>query len=377
MMPAASHPSNVQVLKGDLFAADAQCIVNTVNTVGVMGKGVALQFKQRFPRMFADYKLRCAQGQVKLGEPYLYRELFGTPWVINFPTKDHWRSQSKLSDIEAGLTFLEENIASWGVESLALPPLGCGEGGLEWRVVGPRLYESLTRLTIPVTLFAPFNAGHEELQVEYLEGASRLVPAPRVPAPAMALVDAVRRLKANPYQPPIGRIFFQKIAYFGTEAGVPTGLRFERRAFGPYAPALKQMTSRLLNNGLVDEQRCGQLIAVEVGSTFGKARAAYDDVLAEWEPAVDRLVDLMSRMTSRQAEIAATVHFTAKDLWARSNGEPVDEMGVLAAVKEWKAERTPPFTDEEVAVAVRHLGVLGWLTVAPSEGLPVPDGSFA
>jgi O-acetyl-ADP-ribose deacetylase (regulator of RNase III)/uncharacterized protein YwgA len=377
-MPSTT-PTNVTVRKGDLFDSGAQCLVNTVNTVGVMGKGIALQFKKRFPRMFADYKARCDRGEVRLGEPYLYRELFDTPWVINFPTKDHWRSQSKLSDIEAGLEYLEAHIADWGVESLAVPPLGCGEGGLEWRVVGPKLYEHLHRLPIPVTLYAPFNVAHEELQIEYLEthaetsgSTNPFVPVSRVPAPAMALVETVRRLKTNPYQPPIGRIFFQKLAYFGTEAGIPTGLEFERRAFGPYAQALKPMTSKLINNGLVDEERQGQRMAVNVGPTYAKARDLYRDELSAWEPAINRLVDLMARMTSRQAEVAATVHYTARELWQANNREPVSEADVLAAVMEWKASREPPFESEEMAIAIRNLAVLGWLRVVPSPDLPVP-----
>ncbi|HEV7492855.1 type II toxin-antitoxin system antitoxin DNA ADP-ribosyl glycohydrolase DarG [Baekduia sp.] len=377
----SASASNVTVRKGDLFDSDAQCLVNTINTVGVMGKGIALQFKKRFPRMFADYKTRCDRGDVRLGEPYLYRELFGAPWIINFPTKDHWRSQSKLSDIEAGLEYLKAHVAEWGVESLAVPPLGCGEGGLEWRVVGPRLYEHLARLPIPVTLYAPFDVAHEELQIEYLEShagsaESPFAPASRVPAAAMALVETVRRLKTNPYQPPVGRIYFQKLAYFGTEAGIPTGLTFERRSFGPYAHALKPLTSKLLNNGLVDEGRQGQLIAVEVGPTFQKARALYEDALTEWNPAIVRLVDLMARMTSRQAEIAATVHYTAKQLWKANSEQPVSEADVLAAVIEWKANRKPPFESDEIASTIRNLAVLQWLRVVPSPDLPVPNSAL-
>jgi O-acetyl-ADP-ribose deacetylase (regulator of RNase III) len=123
------------VRKGDLFESGAQTLVNTVNTVGVMGKGVALEFKRRFPEMFADYQRRCQAGDVRLGEPYLWRGLV-EPWVINFPTKDHWRSVSKLADIERGLVYLAEHIAEWSVTSLAVPPLGAGSGGLDWATIG-------------------------------------------------------------------------------------------------------------------------------------------------------------------------------------------------------------------------------------------------
>jgi uncharacterized protein YwgA len=232
-------------------------------------------------------------------------------------------------------------------------------------------------------LYAPFNVAHEELQIEYLESqagtagySGPFTPVSRVPPAAIALVETVRRLKTNPYQPPIGRIYFQKLAYFGTEAGIPTGLTFERRAFGPYAHALKPMTSKLINNGLVDEERRGQLIAVEVGATFQKARGVYEDALVQWAPEIARLVDLMARMTSRQAEVAATVHYTAKQLWMANGEQPVSEADVLAAVMEWKAKRQPPFESEEIASAIRNLALLGWMRVLPSPDLPVPDSQL-
>src|SRR4051812_42607886 len=142
------------ILTGDIFESGAQTLVNTVNCVGVMGAGVALQFKKRFPDMYADYLARCERHAVRLGEPYLFQRQ-SPPWILNFPTKGHWRSTSRLSDIEAGLSYLAEHYRAWGITSLAVPPLGCGQGGLEWRVVGPVLARHLDQLDIPVTLYAP------------------------------------------------------------------------------------------------------------------------------------------------------------------------------------------------------------------------------
>src|ERR1039457_4378235 len=152
---------------GDMFSSEAQTLVNTVNCVGVMGKGVALAFKERFPEMYRDYVRLCDARRVQLGEPYLYKQLTG-PWILNFPTKDHWRSVSRLSDIIRGLQYLEEHYEEWGITSLAVPPLGCGQGGLEWRVVGPTLYRHLSRLNIPVELYAPYGTKPFELTPEFL-----------------------------------------------------------------------------------------------------------------------------------------------------------------------------------------------------------------
>jgi O-acetyl-ADP-ribose deacetylase (regulator of RNase III) len=146
------------VEQGDLFQSEAQTITNAVNCVGVMGKGVALEFKKRFPAMYADYVRRCAEGRVRLGHPYLYRQT-ELPWILNFPTKGHWRDPSRLVDIVAGLEYLESHYREWGITSLAVPALGCGLGGLEWRTTGPILIQQFARLDIPVTLYTPRTEG--------------------------------------------------------------------------------------------------------------------------------------------------------------------------------------------------------------------------
>ena len=144
----------VDLVTGDLFDSEAQTLVNAVNCAGVMGKGIALAFKRRYPAMFADYVARCKDGRVRLGEPYLYRGE-SLPWVLNFPTKNHWRSAAKLEDIVAGLAYLEAHYRVWGITSLAIPALGCGAGRLAWDVVGPVLHDALGRLDIPAELYAP------------------------------------------------------------------------------------------------------------------------------------------------------------------------------------------------------------------------------
>lgn len=147
----------VQVVAGDLFASDAQTLVNAVNCAGVMGKGLALEFKQRYPDMFQDYRERCARGQMRLGEPYLFRRA-APPHILNFPTKRHWRSPSRLEDIVAGVRFLQARYGKWDITSLAVPALGCGLGQLDWAVVGPTLARLFGEFSIPVTLYAPAGA---------------------------------------------------------------------------------------------------------------------------------------------------------------------------------------------------------------------------
>src|SRR5688572_30552826 len=107
-----------------------------------MGKGIALGFRKQFPEMHREYVRMCERGEVKLGRPYLWQSIV-PPWVLNFPTKDHWRENSSLEAIVAGLEYLGEHYLEWGITSLAVPPLGSGLGGLDWRIVGPLLYQHL------------------------------------------------------------------------------------------------------------------------------------------------------------------------------------------------------------------------------------------
>jgi O-acetyl-ADP-ribose deacetylase (regulator of RNase III) len=145
----------IDYVVGDIFSARTQTIVNTVNTKGVMGKGLALAFKKRFPAMFQDYKERCARGEVRVGNPYLYKPSEPIAhWILNFPTKDHWRRPSRIEWIRSGLEFFIEHYADWGVTSIAFPQLGTLNGKLAWEVVRPQMDELLAPLPIDVLVYS-------------------------------------------------------------------------------------------------------------------------------------------------------------------------------------------------------------------------------
>jgi uncharacterized protein YwgA/O-acetyl-ADP-ribose deacetylase (regulator of RNase III) len=360
---------------GDMFRSQAQTVVNTVNCVGVMGKGVALEFKKRFPEMFEDYARRCKAKEVRLGRPYLFKGMF-PPWVLNFPTKDHWRSVSRLQDIVEGLRYLEQHYKEWGITSLAVPPLGCGHGQLEWRVVGPTLYRYLKALDIPVELYAPFGTPHEELQVSFLDNVQDMISREAVPYkiyPAwVAIVEVLKRIEEEPFHWPVGRTTLQKIAYFASECGIPTGLKYQRGSYGPYAPSLKERITALVNNGLVREEQLGRMFAIHVGQTFPDARKAYEQQITEWEPIIDKVADLFMRMNTQQAEVAATVHFVAREAKSLPGDKPT-EKEVLDSVMKWKQKRRPPLAEKEVAVTVRNLNMLSWIRAEVSSDLPITE----
>jgi uncharacterized protein YwgA/O-acetyl-ADP-ribose deacetylase (regulator of RNase III) len=368
----------VHSLIGNIFESKAQTLVNTVNCIGIMGKGLALEFKKLFPDMYEDYVARCKAHEVKLGEPYLYRRLF-PPWVLNFPTKDHWRSVSRLSDIVAGLEYLEKYYREWEITSLAVPALGCSNGQLEWRVVGPTLYRYLSRLDIPVELYAPYGTPQEEIEESFL-AQSPAIPSLDGPQrergklnPAhVCLVEILARIEREPFHWPVGRVIFQKIAYFATEVGVPTGLHFIRESYGPFSPDMQALITRLVNNGVIQEVKLGNMLAIKPGPTYSDAVQAYRTDLAQWEASINRIVDLFLRMHTHEAEVAATVHYTAQTLH-RESDTPVTELDVFEGVKLWKQRRKPPLQDDEIAQTIRDLNVLGWIHVQPSPNLPLPQ----
>lgn len=360
--------------KGNLLESQAHTLVNTVNTVGVMGKGIALEFKKRFPDMFKDYEARCEAGLVRLGEPYLYRTLIA-PWIINFPTKGHWRAVSRLDDIEQGLRYLAGHLAGWGVESLAVPPLGCGHGQLEWAVVGPTIYRHLDRLEVPVELYAPHDVPDEQATLGFLaagQGRQRDAEVTFVKPAWIAIAEAVRRINDEPFGWPIGRTRFQKLVYFAAAAGIDTGIVFSEGSYGPFSDELKRVLTRLVNNGVLTETQRGQLLQLRPGPTFEDARARFGATLADQETAISRVADLMGRLDTNRTEIAASAHFASSVLGSEFGRRPTEDE-VLAKVMRWKQRRRPPLDSGTVAAAIRDLAMLGWIDVDRSDSLPVAD----
>lgn len=364
----------MRVLIGDIFKSKAQTLVNTVNCVGVMGKGLALEFRKRFPDMYKDYLERCKRGEVQLGKPYLYKRVIA-PWILLFPTKQHWRSVSKLADIEEGLKYLEKHYKEWGITSLAVPPLGCGLGELNWDIVGPTLYRYLSRLEISVELYAPYGTPQGKLKPEFLcePSEAQLVeqnkrPKSKIEPGFIPVVEVLRKLENIPYHWPVGRTTFQKIAYFGTLLGLNTGLEYKRGSYGPFSSQVKAKLTKLVNNGLIKEEKFGNMLMVKAGDTFKDAREIYKEEIESNEGLIEKLVDLFCRLNTTQAEMAATVHFAYTELKNKKNEKPSED-DVLNAVMEWKQRRKPQYDKFEVAKTIRNLAVLKWLDIKPSENI--------
>ena len=361
---SSSGESLVKLAKGNVLRSQAQTIVNTVNCVGIMGRGVALAFKRKYPEMYSDYVARCDRGEVEVGKPYAYKA--EDHIVVNFPTKQHWRSVSRLSDIEAGLRHLRAHLDEWGITSIALPPLGCGNGQLDWSMISPTLHKHLRRFGIPVELYVPHEVPLNDAQLSLIDDAQAFTTPPhKVPDSSIALVAILASLEEEGiYHWPVGRLMLQKIAYFATAGGLPTGLEFQAASYGPLAPGLKRELARLQDNGLVREERRGQMFEVTVGPTFAAARAQAQDFLIQCREVIERVSNLIARFDTRQAEVAATVHYTASALKNRLNRTPFAKE-VFETVEQWTIKRKSPFRHDDINQAIVSLATQGWVEVVP------------
>lgn len=364
-----------KALIGNLFDSSAQTLVNTVNCVGVMGKGVALEFKRRFPAMFDDYVTRCARKQVRLGEPYLYNDLSGT-MVVNFPTKDHWRSPSRLADIERGLDYFVSHVSEWGITSIAFPPLGCGNGGLDWAEVGPLICRKLAELGIDVEVYAPYGTPKHELTREFLAEPAQMSLEGKGRKPEklnpnwVVLTEVLRELDQQPYANPVGRTTFQKICYVLTEMGVQTGFRFSKGSYGPFANEVKLALHEFANRNWVNEKQLGKMVALRVAPQYERDRGKFADLLKQYEKKISKTVDLFSRIKStEQAEEVVTVLFASREIKLARPNEEIAEQQLYDYVLEWKKSWRTEEKKHALASAIRNLVLLGWIQLNFSESL--------
>ena len=364
-----------KALIGDMFDSDAQTLVNTVNCVGVMGKGVALKFKERFPEMFDDYARRCERKAVKLGEPYLYEDRSGVK-ILNFPTKGHWRSASRLSDIENGLTYLAERYQAWGVTSLSMPPLGCGNGGLEWAEVGPLIYRKLGDLPIDIDVFAPYGTPSTELKIDFLatpaqmslEGKGRRHE--KMNPGWVTLIEVLKELENQPYAPPVGRTIFQKICYVVTELGVSTGFEFGKGSYGPFSADVKPALHDFANRNWLQEKPLGRMVSLTVGEQFERDRSKFLPDIEKHRKTINKTVDLFSRIKdTEQAEEVLTVLYASRQVKKGDRNANVEEQQIYDYIVDWKKTWSTPEKKEAIAGAIRNLALLGWIRVRASESM--------
>src|SRR5271165_52736 len=224
----------IEFKTGDILAADTEALVNTVNCVGIMGRGIALQFKNAFPENFKAYEAACAREEVQPGKMFVFETdaLTNPKYIINFPTKRHWRGKSRIEDIETGLTALVAEIRARSIRSIAIPPLGSGLGGLSWADVRVRITEALRGLNdLQAIVFEPNSAPVE----------TRSRDAPKMTAGRAALVVLMQRYLGGLMDPFVTLLEVHKLMYFMQEAGEPLRLQYAKGPYGPYAENLRHV----------------------------------------------------------------------------------------------------------------------------------------
>jgi len=335
---------------GNLLAAPVEALVNTVNTQGVMGKGIALQFKNAFPAMFKDYAASAKRGEVALGHMHVWptQALDGPKYVINFPTKGHWRSKSRITDINNGLCDLARVVGELGITSIAVPPLGCGNGGLAWSEVEPLIRAAFLELPgVDVHLFAPAGA---PTAVDMAVNS----PKPKMTPGRAALVGIIERYTSRALSEP-SLIETQKLMYFLQLVGEPLNLKFEANRYGPYADSLRHVLKQVEGHYLTGfGDGSAKVLAATPLTPLAGGISAADELLEAYPDTKARMqlvLDLAQGYESAYGlELLATVHWIA----ASAPGGTTDE-AVALKVAEWSPRKARMFTSRHIDSALKTL----------------------
>lgn len=353
----------IEYTSGNILEAKADALVNTVNCVGVMGKGIALQFKQAYPANFVAYAQACQAGMVQPGQMFITEtdSMLLPRYIINFPTKRHWRGKSRLEDIEAGLLALAQEIRRLDIQSIAVPPLGCGNGGLEWSDVRPLIETVLSVLPdVSVLVYAP-DGSPEPNQMPI---AAKNLKMTRARALLLRLFELYR---SQDYS--LSRLEAQKLAYFlQAVANEPMQLNYVKHQYGPYAHNLNHILQRMEGDyirGYGDGSQRAEIRVIPEAAQVARDFLANDAVAQAHLTLIARLI--YGFETPYGLELLATVHWVMQE-------NPVAAQDVETAVpvvQSWndrKKERYRPFHIRQAWQQVHN--TLEW---SLSRSTAVPD----
>lgn len=346
--------------RGNLLEATTDALVNTVNTVGVMGKGIALQFKRAYPENYKTYEQACNNGEVQLGKMLVVptQAMSAPHFIINFPTKNHWRSPSKLEDIRAGLEDLVAAVREHEIGSIALPPLGCGNGGLSWREVYPLIQATAARLPdVRVLVYPPQTSPRADA-----------MPI-RTKRPAMTERRAALLLAFHKYVEmsfvaghAVDREFSiieaQKIAYFLQVAGWQASFEFTPSHFGPYAQTVDQWLSAVEGHFLTGygDGTSGSRAVLRLNQrTLDEARAKLRENI-DFDRTISRFESLVRGFESPYGvELLSTVHYIIQAEAVR----PVPFDKLLERLGMWSRRKAALFRPGQAKIALDHLVNVG------------------
>ena len=343
----------IEITRGNILEADAEALVNTVNCVGFMGKGIALQFKKAFPENFKAYERACRAEEVHPGRMFIHPTnlLVNPKFIINFPTKRHWRGKSRLGDVDAGLKALVREVEKLEIRSVAVPPLGCGLGGLKWATVRPMIEKAFAGApNVQVLLFEPVGTP-----------AAKAMPVrtqkPRMTVARALLIRLMLQYSEQAYR--LTLLEIQKLAYFLQEAGEPLRLNYEPGLYGPYAHNLNKVLEIMeshFTQGYGDTQKPD----VEIELLAGAVQKA-DTFLEAHQECHARLVKVAALIegfeTPYGMELLSSAHWAAQhDPTPAEDAEKAIEI-----IHQWSDRKRRMFRPEHIRIAWERLTEQDWI----------------
>lgn len=346
----------IEITRGNILEADVEAVINTVNTVGHMGKGIALQFKKAYPENYEAYRKACKKEEVQPGRMFIYdRQTFENPkYIINFPTKRHWRGNSRMEDIESGLEALLKDVQELGVRSVAVPPLGAGLGGLIWVEVLRRLESAFTKMEgVRWIIYEPKGAPPAMAM-------DNRTKRPRMTKGRAAVLGLINRYLVPGFDYPVSLLEFQKLIYFLKAAGEDfQRVEFVAHHYGPYADTLRHVLSAMDGHFITGygDGRNSPETPINLQEDAVKEAEIFLENHPETRERFDKVADLIEGFeTPYGMELLATVHWVTTKNKPKVNG-PEE---ALQIIKKWSTRKATLMKLEHVKIAWEQLKHQGW-----------------
>lgn len=346
----------VEFTTGDILDADAEALVNTVNCVGVMGRGIALQFKKKFPENFKCYKRACDAGELQPGVMLVHDmgKMFNPRYVINFPTKNHWRGKSTIEDIESGLQVLVNEVTIRKIKSIAIPPLGCGLGGLDWNIVKELIADAFEFVEdVRVLVFEPAGAPSPEKMTKARK-------APNMTVGRAAMIGLMRQYLSAVMDPFVSLLEVHKLMYLLVAVGEPIKkLSFQKGHYGPYSENLRHVlneTEGYFTSGFADGEDAPEKPIELLPDGMEKA-ARFLESHPSTRANFERVADLIEGFeTPYGMELLATVH------WVHAEEAADSVEGAVQLVRAWSDRKEQLFRESHIRLAWDTLYQNGLIT---------------
>ena len=343
----------IELMRGDIIKQDAEALVNTVNCVGVMGRGIALQFRKAFPDNYKAYRAACKRKEVQPGRMFVsdLNRMINPRLIINFPTKRHWKGKSRLEDIRDGLKDLVAVLEHYEVQSVAIPPLGCGLGGLDWDEVRPLIKEALSALpNLQVYLFEPEGTPSAEWMVNH-------TATPNMTAGRAALLGLMSRYLAGLMDVSVSLLEIHKLMYLLQETGEPLKLRYTKATYGPYAENLRHVLDAIEGH-FITGYGAGEDVPDKQIELKEDAAERSKNYLSDYPDTLERFGRVSELIAGFETpfgmELLTTVHWVADQEGAGNADEAIER------TYEWN-DRKRMFTPEQIHIAWEVLAEHGWL----------------